>query len=265
MEKKHIPHGPYEKYFKRPIDFCCGLAAVVVFCWLYVIIAIFVRIKLGSPVLFTQERPGKDGKNFKMYKFRTMSNATDEHGQLLPDIERLTKFGRFLRSTSLDELPEAFNIIKGDMSVIGPRPLAVQYLPYYNDTERHEVLFYMSYFGFAEIEGLQLERLRKRYPVIIDDRTHALNVKPEAVKWNRRKNLIFPSVEALAKTYPVLRKCKLLLPFVWVLRWIKVLLFRRQNIRQNFAKVDRLTAENIMNRKAELNYVGLSFNFKIEE
>lgn len=93
----------------------------------------------------------------------------------------------------------------------------------------------------------------------------AVSVKPEAVKWYRRKNLIFPSAEALAKMYPVLRKCKLVLPFVWVYRWIKVLLFRRQNIRQNFAKVDRLTAENIMNRKAELNYVGLSFNFKIEE
>ena len=93
----------------------------------------------------------------------------------------------------------------------------------------------------------------------------ALNVKPEAVKWYRRKNLIFPSAEAVAKMYPVLRKCKQVLPFVWVHRWIKVLLFRRQNIRQNFAKADRLTVENIMNRKAELNYVGLSFNFKIEE
>ena len=128
MEKKHVPYGPYEKYFKRPIDVCCGLAAVIVFSWLYVIVAILVRIKLGSPVLFTQERPGKDGTIFKMYKFRTMSNAVDENGQLLPDTERLTKFGRFLRSTSLDELPEAFNIIKGDMSVIGPRPLAVSTL-----------------------------------------------------------------------------------------------------------------------------------------
>lgn len=153
MENKHKPYGPYEKYFKRPIDFCCGLAAVVVFCWLYVIIAILVRIKLGSPVLFTQERPGKDGKNFKMYKFRTMSNATDEHGQLLPDIERLTKFGRFLRSTSLDELPEAFNIIKGDMSVIGPRPLAVQYLPYYNDTERHRHDVRPGLSGLAQVNG----------------------------------------------------------------------------------------------------------------
>lgn len=153
MEKKHVPYGPYEKYFKRPIDFCCGLAAVIVFSWLYVIVAILVRIKLGSPVLFTQERPGKDGKIFKMYKFRTMSNAMDENGQLLPDTERLTKFGRFLRSTSLDELPEAFNIIKGDMSVIGPRPLAVQYLPYYSKAEQHRHNVRPGLSGLAQIRG----------------------------------------------------------------------------------------------------------------
>ena len=148
-----MPYGPYEKYFKRPIDFCCGLAAVIVFSWLYVIVAILVRIKLGSPVLFTQERPGKDGKIFKMYKFRTMSNAMDENGQLLPDTERLTKFGRFLRSTSLDELPEAFNIIKGDMSVIGPRPLAVQYLPYYSKAEQHRHNVRPGLSGLAQIRG----------------------------------------------------------------------------------------------------------------
>lgn len=153
MEKKHVPYGPYEKYFKRPIDFCCGLAAVIVFSWLYAIVAILVRFKLGSPVLFTQERPGKDGKIFKMYKFRTMSNATDENGQLLPDTERLTKFGRFLRSTSLDELPEAFNIIKGDMSVIGPRPLAVQYLPYYSKAEQHRHDVRPGLSGLAQVRG----------------------------------------------------------------------------------------------------------------
>ena len=153
MEKKHVPYGPYEKYFKRPIDFCCGLAAVIVFSWLYVIVAILVRIKLGSPVLFTQERPGKDRTIFKMYKFRTMSNAVDENGQLLPDTERLTKFGRFLRSTSLDELPEAFNIIKGDMSVIGPRPLAVQYLPYYSEVEQHRHDVRPGLSGLAQVRG----------------------------------------------------------------------------------------------------------------
>lgn len=151
--EKHVPYGPYEKYFKRPIDFFCGLAAVIVFSWLYVIVAILVRIKLGSPVLFTQERPGKDGTIFKMYKFRTMSNAVDENGQLLPDTERLTKLGRFLRSTSLDELPEAFNIIKGDMSVIGPRPLAVQYLPYYSKVEQHRHDVRPGLSGLAQVHG----------------------------------------------------------------------------------------------------------------
>ena len=115
----HKPYGPYEKYFKRPLDFCCGIAAVVVFWWLYAIIAILVRVKLGSPVLFTQDRPGKDEKIFKLYKFRTMTDKRDENGELLPDEVRLTKFGKMLRATSLDELPEAFNIIKGDRGIIG--------------------------------------------------------------------------------------------------------------------------------------------------
>ena len=102
MQTKHKPYGPYEKYFKRPLDFCCGLAAVVVFWWLYAIIAILVRVKLGSPVLFTQDRPGKDEKISKLYKFRTMTDKRDENGDLLPDEVRLTKFGKMLRSTSLD-------------------------------------------------------------------------------------------------------------------------------------------------------------------
>lgn len=153
MEKKHTPYGPYEKYFKRPLDFCCGLAAVIVFSWLYIILAILVRIKLGSPVLFAQERPGKDEKIFKLYKFRTMTDSRDENGELLPDEARLTRFGKMLRATSLDELPEAFNIIKGDMSVIGPRPLLVRYLPRYNEEQhrRHEVRPGLS--GYAQVHG----------------------------------------------------------------------------------------------------------------
>lgn len=102
MAMKHEPYGSYEKYFKRPIDIACGLAAVIVFCWLYVIVAVLVRIKLGSPVLFTQDRPGKDEKIFKLYKFRTMTDERDENGELLPDEVRLTKFGKWLRGTSLD-------------------------------------------------------------------------------------------------------------------------------------------------------------------
>lgn len=153
MVNKHKPYGPYEKYFKRPIDIMCALAAIVVFSWLYVIVAILVRVKLGSPVLFTQDRPGKDEKIFKLYKFRTMTDARDADGNLLPDEVRLTKFGKMLRATSLDELPEAFNILKGDMSVIGPRPLLVRYLPRYNAEQhrRHEVRPGLS--GYAQVHG----------------------------------------------------------------------------------------------------------------
>ena len=153
METKHKPYGPYEKYFKRPVDLFCGLAAVIVFWWLYLIVAVLVRIKLGSPVLFTQDRPGRDEKIFKLYKFRTMTDERDENGNLLPDEVRLTKFGKMLRATSLDELPEAFNIIKGDMSVIGPRPLLVEYLPYYSEEERHRHDVRPGLSGLAQVNG----------------------------------------------------------------------------------------------------------------
>lgn len=153
MKGIHKPYGPYERFFKRPIDILCALAAIIVFSWLYIIVAVLVRVKLGSPVLFTQDRPGKDEKIFKLYKFRTMTDAKDEHGNLLPDDVRLTKFGKFLRSTSLDELPEAFNILKGDMSVIGPRPLLVKYLPLYSEEQRkrHDVRPGLS--GLAQVKG----------------------------------------------------------------------------------------------------------------
>lgn len=153
MKNKHKPKGIYEKFIKRPLDIVCALAAILVFWWLYVIVAILVRIKLGSPVLFRQKRPGKDEKIFELYKFRTMTDERDENGELLPDEIRLTKFGRFLRSTSLDELPEAFNILKGDMSVVGPRPLLIQYLPLYSDEQRarHDVRPGLS--GHAQVHG----------------------------------------------------------------------------------------------------------------
>ena len=153
MDNQHKPYGPYEKYFKRALDVFCGLAALLVFWWLYVLVAILVRIKLGSPVLFRQERPGKNEKVFRLYKFRTMTDARDENGNLLPDEVRLTKFGRALRATSLDELPEVFNILKGEMSVIGPRPLTIQYLPYYSEEERrrHDVRPGLS--GLAQVNG----------------------------------------------------------------------------------------------------------------
>lgn len=149
----HKPYGPYERFFKRPLDLICGLAAVIVFSWLYVIIAILVRIKLGSPILFTQDRPGKDEKIFKLYKFRTMTDKKDADGKLLSDDERLTKFGRLLRKTSLDELPEAFNIIKGDMSVVGPRPLLVRYLDRYNEEQRHRHDVRPGLSGLAQVHG----------------------------------------------------------------------------------------------------------------
>lgn len=152
-DKTHKPYGPYEKYFKRPLDFCCGLAAVLVFGWLYIIIAVLVRIKLGSPVLFTQDRPGKNEKVFKLYKFRTMTDEKDVNGNLLPDEIRLTKFGKILRATSLDELPEAFNIIKGDMSIIGPRPLLVSYLPWYTEKEKHRHDVRPGLSGLAQVNG----------------------------------------------------------------------------------------------------------------
>lgn len=153
MNNQHKPYGPYEKYFKRLLDVFCGLAALLVFWWLYIIVAILVRIKLGSPVLFTQERPGKNEKIFKLYKFRTMTGARNEKGELLPDEVRLTKFGKALRATSLDELPEVFNILKGDMSVVGPRPLLIKYLSYYNEEQhrRHEVRPGLS--GHAQVHG----------------------------------------------------------------------------------------------------------------
>ncbi len=153
MEKKHIPYGPYEKYFKRPIDIFCGLAAVIVFSWLYLILIILGAIFMRGNPFFTQERPGKDEKIFKLIKFRSMDNRKDKNGNLLPDAVRLNKYGRFLRASSLDELPEAFNIIKGDMSVIGPRPLLVSYLPRYNAEQRrrHEVRPGLS--GYAQVHG----------------------------------------------------------------------------------------------------------------
>ena len=169
----HRPYGPYERFFKRPVDILCALAALIVFCWLYALVAILVRVKLGSPVLFTQDRPGQNEKIFKLYKFRTMTDARDENGALLPDDVRLTKFGRFLRSTSLDELPEAFNILKGDMSVIGPRPLLVDYLPRYSPEQRrrHEVRPGLS--GYAQVHGRDAVSWDEKFAMGVDYVDHS--------------------------------------------------------------------------------------------
>ena len=149
----HQPFGPYEKYFKRPVDFICGMAAVVVFCWLYVILIILGTVFMKGNPFYTQERPGRDEKIFKLIKFRTMDNRKDGDGNLLPDEIRLNTYGRFLRKTSLDELPEAFNIIKGDMSVVGPRPLLVKYLDRYNEEQHHRHDVRPGLSGYAQVNG----------------------------------------------------------------------------------------------------------------
>ena len=145
--------GIYRRFLKRPMDFVLSLIAIIVLAPVLLVIAILVKIKLGSPVIFKQKRPGLNEKIFTIYKFRTMTDERDENGELLPDGDRLTKFGRFLRSTSLDELPELFNILKGDMSVVGPRPLLVEYLPYYTDYERQRHNVKPGLTGFAQVSG----------------------------------------------------------------------------------------------------------------
>lgn len=166
--------GIYNRFVKRLFDIICSLLAIVLFGWLYILLAVLVRIKLGKPVIFTQDRPGKidpktgEEKVFKLYKFRSMTNEKDENGRLLPDVKRLTKFGRTLRSTSLDELPEAFNILKGDMSVIGPRPLVKEYIPYYTKEERRRHLVRPGLSGNAQVHGRNALSWEKRFEMDVD-------------------------------------------------------------------------------------------------
>lgn len=145
--------GLYEAYVKRLLDLVLSAVALLLLSPVILVVAILVRCHLGAPVIFCQERPGKDEEIFKLYKFRSMTDACDAYGQLLPDELRLTRFGRFLRSTSLDELPELWNIFKGDMSIVGPRPLLVEYLPYYTEEERHRHDVSPGLTGLAQVNG----------------------------------------------------------------------------------------------------------------
>ncbi|WP_051615769.1 sugar transferase [Haploplasma modicum] len=143
----------YEMFLKRPIDLIFSIIALIILSPVFIVVGILVRIKLGGPILFKQDRPGKNEKIFKMYKFRTMTDEKDKNGCLLPDEIRLTKFGKTLRSTSLDELPGLLNIIKGDMSIVGPRPLLVQYLPLYNANQKKRHLVRPGLTGLAQVSG----------------------------------------------------------------------------------------------------------------
>lgn len=168
------------KYIKRILDIISSLLAIIILSPLLAVTAVLVKTKLGSPVLFKQERPGKDEKIFTLMKFRTMTDERDENGELLPDEVRLTKFGKFLRSTSIDELPELFNILKGDMSVIGPRPLLVEYIPRYNEHQhrRHEVRPGLS--GWAQVNGRNSISWEEKFDLdveYVDNYSFAMDVK----------------------------------------------------------------------------------------
>lgn len=158
----------YRAFVKRLIDFAVALVFMLLFWWLLAIVALAVRLKLGSPILFKQKRPGRDEKVFELYKFRTMTDALDSAGRLLPDEERLTSFGEWLRSTSLDELPEMLNILKGDMSLVGPRPLLVEYLPLYNahQSRRHELRPGLT--GLAQCRGRNLLSWEERFNLDVE-------------------------------------------------------------------------------------------------
>lgn len=180
----HTPYGPYERYFKRPLDILCGLTAVIVFSWLYLILMLLGAIFMRGNPFFTQERPGRNEKVFKLIKFRSMDNRRDKNGELLPDAVRLNRYGRFLRKTSLDELPEAFNIIKGDMSVIGPRPLLVKYLPRYSAQQhrRHEVRPGLS--GYAQVHGRNAVSWQEKFQMDVEYVDHITFLGDLKIIWD---------------------------------------------------------------------------------
>lgn len=170
----------YRRFVKRGLDFILSLAGIIVLSPVFLVLALLVRCKLGSPVLFRQERPGKDEKIFTLCKFRTMTDKKDAAGKLLPDSQRLTKFGKFLRAASLDELPELFNILKGDMSIIGPRPLLVSYLPYYTEEERLRHHVRPGLTGLAQVSGrnfIDWDRRMEKDVEYVKNLSFAMDVK----------------------------------------------------------------------------------------
>lgn len=179
--------GFYEKYTKRPLDFLLALSAFIVLSPVMLLVAVLVRVKLGSPVIFKQARPGMNEKIFYMYKFRSMTDEKDENGNLLPDEVRLTEFGKKLRRTSLDELPELINIIKGDMSIVGPRPLLVRYLPYYTQEERHRHDVRPGLTGLAQVNGRNFVNWEDRFRLDLE------YVKD--IQWNKDLKILLATVK----------------------------------------------------------------------
>ncbi|MBD5475694.1 MAG: sugar transferase [Lachnospiraceae bacterium] len=193
----------YKKCIKRWLDFLLSLCGIIVLSPVLLVLCMLVRVKLGSPVLFRQERPGRDEKIFTLCKFRTMTDEKDENGKLLPDAVRLTKFGKFLRGTSLDELPELFNILKGDMSIIGPRPLLVSYLPYYSERERLRHSVRPGLTGLAQVSGrnfIDWDRRLAKDVEYVENLTFGMDVK---VLWMTVKTVLGHADEVAEDTNAV--------------------------------------------------------------
>jgi lipopolysaccharide/colanic/teichoic acid biosynthesis glycosyltransferase len=193
----------YKHFIKRLLDFILSLCALIVLSPLLLILCFLVRTKLGSPVFFRQERPGRNEKIFTLCKFRTMTDERDENGDLLPDAVRLTKFGKFLRATSLDELPELFNILKGDMSIIGPRPLLVSYLPYYSEREKQRHSVRPGLTGLAQVSGrnfIDWDRRMEKDVEYVENLTFAMDIK---VLWMTVQTVLGHSEEVAEDTNAV--------------------------------------------------------------
>ncbi len=195
---KHKPHGIYERFIKRPMDCFLSAGALIVLSPVLLVLTVVGAIEMGGNPFFTQERPGKDEKIFKLIKFRTMNNKKDEDGNLLPDEVRLTKYGKWLRSTSLDELPELFNIVKGDMSIVGPRPLLVKYLPYYRDEERERHAIRPGLTGYAQVNG--------RNYLMWDERIKLDVEYAKSISLIRDIKILFKTVEKVIKRSDVAEK-----------------------------------------------------------